>query len=212
VAIPAAEPTTTRAMLKWIDERTRRLDRFHYVKEASNRHRRKHGCDVYPSNDGPTLGVLAAASRARRVLEVGCGLGYSALWLAYGGRKNALVETIEHESQHAELARGHFRAEGLADRVKVHEGRAISVLPSLQGPYDLIYFDGDPAESLADLKHFERLLQPGGLLISANLFLGVYDTHIPGLDKTARFRVRILNRGKWLTAYLPDGLALSIRR
>jgi predicted O-methyltransferase YrrM len=211
VTIPAAEPTTTRAMLRWIEGHTQPLDRFHHVKEASNRHRRRHGCDVYPS-DGPTLSVLAAASRARRLLEVGCGLGYSALWLAYGAGKNALVETIEHESEHAELARRHFRAEGIASRVKVHEGRAISVLPGLRGSYGLIYFDGDPAESLADLKHFERLLQPGGLLISANLFLGVYDTHIPGLEKTARYRERILNAEKWLTAYLPDGLALSIRR
>ena len=199
-------------MLRWIEEHTRPLDRFNHVKEASNRHRHKHGCDVYPSGDGRTLGVLAAASRARRLLEVGCGLGYSALWLAYGAGENALVETIEHESEHAELARGHFRAEGIANRVKVHEGRAISVLPGLRGPYGLIYFDGDPTESLADLKHFERLLQSGGLLISANLFLGVHDTHIPGLEKTSRYRVRILNAEKWLSVYLRDGLALSIRR
>jgi predicted O-methyltransferase YrrM len=199
-------------MLKWIEESTRSADRFHHIKEASNQHRRRHGCDVYPSDDGPFLGVLAAASHARRLLEVGCGLGYSALWLAYGAEKAGLVETIEHVSQHAELARRHFHTEGMTDRVKLHEGRAISVLPTLRGPYGLIYFDGDPAESLADLKHFERLLQPSGMLISANLFLGVYETHIPGLDKTARYRVRILNREKWLTAFLPDGLALSIRR
>lgn len=212
MTIHAAEPTTRRAMLKWIEESTRSADRFHHIKEASNQHRRRHGCDVYPSDDGPFLGVLAAASHARRLLEVGCGLGYSALWLAYGAGKVALVETIEHVNQHAELASGHFRAEGMADRVKVHKGRAVSVLPRLRGPYDLIYFDGDPAESLADLKHSERLLRPGGLLISANLFLGVYERHIPGLDKTARYRVRILNPKNWLTAYLPDGLALSIRR
>lgn len=211
MTIAAAEPTTTRAMLKWIEDRARSADRFRHIKEASNQHRRKHGCDVYPSDDGPTLGVLAAASHARRLLEVGCGLGYSALWLAYGAGKDALVETIEHVSQHAELARGHFHAEGMTDRLKVHEGRAVSVLQRLQSPYDLIYFDGDPAESLADLKQFERLLRPGGLLISANLFLGVYDRHIPGLDKTARYRVRTSKAKEWLTAYLPNGLALSIR-
>ena len=62
------------------------------------------------------------------------------------------------------------------------------------------------------LEHFERLLTPGGSLISANLFLGQYAPDLPGLEQTAEYRMRILDANRWLTAYLPDGTAISIRR
>jgi predicted O-methyltransferase YrrM len=91
-------------------------------------------------------------------------------------------------------------------------GLGANILPNLQDIYDLIYFDTDPAESLIDLEQFERQLRPGGLLVSANLFLGQYAPDLPGLDKTAEYRLRILNSDRWLTAYLLDGTALSIRR
>jgi len=50
----------------------------------------------------PILAVLAATIRAERILEVGCGLGYSALCLAHGS--GALVETIDRDPEHVRLA------------------------------------------------------------------------------------------------------------
>lgn len=213
MSIPLKEPTTAEAVEEWIEQHTQSSDRFRHVAEKYDQHRTEHGCiDVYPSNNGPLLGVLAATARARKLLEVGCGLGYSGLWLAYGGGSQAIVETIERDNQHAEIARSHFNSAGLGDRIKVLPGLGSSVLAGLRESYDLIYFDTDPAESLTDLEYFERLLKPGGLLISANLFLGQYAPDLPGLEKAAEYRLRILESDRWLTAYLPDGTALSVRR
>ncbi len=213
MSLPLKEPKTARAVEKWIEQHTRSSDRFRHVAESYDQHRLKHGCiDVYPFPNGPLLGTLAATARARRLLEVGCGLGYSGLWLAYGAGPEAIVETIERDDQHVEIAWGHFRSEGLGDRIRVLHGRGSSVLAGLKDSYDLIYFDTDPAESLAGLAHFERLLKPGALLVSTNLFLGQYAPDLPGLEKAAEYRVRILNSDRWLTAYLPDGTALSVRR
>jgi hypothetical protein len=50
------------------------------------------------------------------------------------------------------------------------------------------------------------------LLISANLFLGQHAPDLPGLEKTAEYRLRILDSSRWLTAYMSDGTAISIRR
>lgn len=101
----------------------------------------------------------------------------------------------------------------MGDRIRVLEGRAASVMAGLKPFYDLIYFDGDPAEALDDLDQFERLLRRGGMLVSANLFLGAYDPEIPGLEKTAEYRRRIMDGAKWFTAWLSTGSkALSIRR
>ncbi len=207
------EPTTAESVEEWVEQHTHSSDRFGYVAESYDQHRMEHGCiDVYPSNNGPLLGVLAAANRARRLLEVGCGLGYSGLWLAFGAGSDGTLETIERDDRHAEIARRHFSSAGLGDRIRVLQGLGSSVLAGLQDSYDLIYFDTDPSESLTDLAHFERLLKPGALLVSSNLFLGQYAPDIPGLEKTAEYRLRILNNERWLTAYLPDGMALSVRR
>src|SRR5437762_11795247 len=82
---PLNEPTTADAVAQWIEQNTRSSDRFGYVAASYEQHRLDHGCfDVYPYPNCPLLGTLAASSPARRLLEVGCGLGYGGLWLAYG--------------------------------------------------------------------------------------------------------------------------------
>jgi predicted O-methyltransferase YrrM len=213
MAISVNEPKTTEAVQQWVEEHSQSSDRFAHVAAKYESHRDQHGCyDVYPFTNGPLLGTLAATAKAQKLLEVGCGLGYSGLWLAYGAGPGSILETIERDEEHAKIASDHFASEGLGDRIKVLPGLGASVLPTLQGLYDLIYFDTDPAESLIALEQSERLLRQGGVLISANLFLGQYAPDLPGLEKTAEYRLRILDANRWLTAYLPDGTALSIRR
>ena len=207
------EPTTPEAVAQWITHETRAHDRHAAVYDASEQHRIEHGadCDVYPSGSGPLLGAIAATANARRILEIGCGLGYSALHLADGGGPDSTVETCEHNEQHASLARQHFAASGAADRITIRAGRALDILPALAGPYDLIFADGDPDEYLADFEHFLRLLRPGGTLITSNLFLGVYIPDAPWLADAAEYRRRILEDPRLRTVFLPDGKALSIR-
>jgi predicted O-methyltransferase YrrM len=211
--LPANEPKSAEAVLQWVEARTRAKDRFAHVAAKYDSHRAAHGCyDVYPYSNGALLGTLAAAHRARRIVEVGGGLGYSALWFAYGAGPGSLIESVERDPTHAAIAREHFAAAGLSDRVKILEGIGAKILPALNESYDLTYFDTDPAESLLDLQQFQRLLKPGGLLISANLFLGQHAPELPGLEKTAEYRERILHDADWLTSFLPNGTAISIKR
>ena len=208
----STEPTSAAAVQKWIGKHTRSADRFAAIADKYEPHRKQHGCyDVYPSSNGPLLGTLAAAAKPKRLLEIGCGLGYSALWLAYGAGPQAALETIEKSKDHAKISGDHFKAEGLQRRIKMLVGQAAAVLPELKGKYDLIYFDTDPGESLAALEHSERLLRRGGILLSANLFLGQYAPDMPGLDKMAQYRLRILDTRQWLTAFMDDGTAISVR-
>ena len=212
--LPPGEPDSPEAVATWIGEQARARDRFAHIYRASEEHRVRHGtdCDVYPSGSGPILGTLVAAMGAKRIMEVGCGLGYSALWLAFGSAPDGQVETIEQDRSHAEFARRHFEQEGFGERITIHQGRGADVLARLTGPYDLIFCDSDIDEYLVDLDHFLRLLRPGGLLVSSNLFLGQHDPNIPSLDQAAAYRLRILDDERLLTAFLPAGLALSVRR
>src|SRR5215470_15849056 len=116
-------------------------DPFGEVRAQTLLHRAQHGCGAYPFEDGAILGVIAAAVAAKRVLELGCALGYTALWFAHGA-KDAKVDTIELDVEHVRLARENFSAFGVADRITVHQGEFTGVLPKLAGGYDLALFDG----------------------------------------------------------------------
>src|SRR5271170_989355 len=114
-------------------------DPFAEVRKATAQHRARHGCGTYPYGNGPLLGVLAATAQARRILELGTALGYTALSFAHGA-PNSTVDTIERDPQHAELARENIAAAGLDHRITVHEGDFATLLPTLDPGYDVAFF------------------------------------------------------------------------
>jgi predicted O-methyltransferase YrrM len=177
-------------------------DPFAHIRVATNEHRRQHGCSAYPYANGPLLGALAAGIGARRILELGTALGYSALWLARGAR-DGVVDTIERDDEHVRLARENVEACGLSGHVVVHPGAFDTVLRSLDPGYDLAFVDGStPAKALLGV--VTRLLRTGAMLISANL------TH-EGSDP---YRAALMNGRSWLTAFVdePGETAISIKR
>lgn len=178
-------------------------DLFGTIRIATDRHRAEHGCWAYPHPDGRVLGVLAAATRAARILELGTALGYTALWLAHGASA-AQVDTLERDPQHVALARAAIEQAGYSARIQIHEGDFAMRLPTLSPGYDVAFFDGY-APTLADLAALRRLLRPGGLLISANQQLGGAET--------ANYRLQLLDSRHWLSAPLGDGsdMALSVK-
>jgi predicted O-methyltransferase YrrM len=142
-------------------------DPFAKVRAATDAHRTQHGCSAYPYDNGPLLAALAAAARARRILELGTALGYTALSFA-SGAPDATVDTIERDPDHARLAREHIAAAAMDHRITVHEGDFAAILPTLDPGYDVAFFDGQaPSPSLH--KALRGLLRTGGTLITANL-------------------------------------------
>jgi predicted O-methyltransferase YrrM len=142
-------------------------DPFAKIRTATNAHRAKHGCSAYPYSNGPLLGALAGVANARRILELGTALGYTALSFA-SGAPGATVDTIEGDPDHVQLARDNIAAAAMDHRITVHEGDFASVLPTLDPGYDVAFFDGGtPVTSLH--KTLRGLLRTGGTLITANL-------------------------------------------
>jgi predicted O-methyltransferase YrrM len=113
---------------------------------------------------GRLLSVLARAVGARRVLEIGTLGGVSAVWLARAG---ASVVTIEADPTAAAVARAN-----VPDAVTVLEGRALDVLPGVEGPFDLVFADADKESSVAYLDWALRLARPGAVLVFDNVIRG----------------------------------------
>jgi len=150
-------------------------DPYAHVRRASDEHREAHGpdCGAYPSDPIKMrlLSTLVQASSAKRILEIGCGLGYSALWLAAAAGPDGRVDTIDRFTEHAALARRFAADAGLSDRLNVIEGEGVDVLPALTGPYDLVHDDGWFAEEPPYLERMIELVRPGGLVAISNWFL-----------------------------------------
>ncbi len=130
---------------------------------------------------GPVVGelllILARVSQARHVLELGTATGYSAIYLARGMEpQQGRVTTLELDEGMAARARANFAAAGVADRVEVRVGEALSLMADMTGPFDLIFMDIDKESYLPALAHCQRLIKPGGLLVADNIgFAGALD-------------------------------------
>lgn len=122
---------------------------------------------------GRFLQVLLRSIGAKRVLEVGTLGGYSAIWMARALPPDGVVVTLEREERHATLARRYITRAGLASIVDVRQGRALDILPSLDGQeFDLVYLDADRAPMATYYDWAMRLVRVGGMIVAHNVLLG----------------------------------------
>lgn len=120
---------------------------------------------------GRTLSILARATGARVILEVGTAIGYGTLCLARGAAE-ARVFTIDNNPQRLATARGFLERAGVIDRVELIEGVALEILPRLEGPLDLVYIDAVKTEYRRYLDLLLPKVRVGGLLVCDNLLWG----------------------------------------
>jgi len=171
------------------------------------------------ADEGRLLQVLLTSIGARRVLEVGTLGGYSAICMARALPPAGRVLSVEINDQHAAFARRHIQRAGLADRVEVRVGRALDVLPSLDGErFDAIFLDADKEPLPTYFEWALRLVRPGGLIIGDNALWGgrVYDGEKPD-DKTRgvrEFNRRMATDPRVLGIIVPthDGVAIAVVR
>lgn len=125
---------------------------------------------------GKLLMLLALATRAQRILEVGTLGGYSTIWLARGLAPGGRLITLELNPQYADVAQENLQRAGLADRVELRLGPAAQSLRQLAAegaePFDLIFLDADKASLPEYLDLSLALSRPGTLLIADNVVRG----------------------------------------
>lgn len=168
---------------------------------------------------GRFLQVLLLAMDARRVLEVGTCLGYSAIWMARGLPDSGLLETIEVDKERAAQAQEWFTKAGVAGRVRLLEGKASGVLPTLPTKsYDAVFLDADKEGLPSYLKFAVKLLRHGGVLLADNVFWhGTAfspTTNIEGSEEVRAFVKAATEHPELEASILPlgDGLLVAYRK
>lgn len=120
--------------------------------------------------DGHLLRVMAAASGAKRALEIGSANGYSAIWIGLGLRQTGgHLTSIEFDPARAKQAAENIRRAGLADIVTVVPGDAFKEIPKLQGEFEFVFLDAWKKDYARFFELVFPRLAPRGLFLAHNV-------------------------------------------
>jgi len=133
---------------------------------AARAHSLENGVDPVSPAAGAQIAVLAAATNASTVIEIGTGLGVSGLWV-FAGAPGATLTSIDIELDYQQSAKRAFADAGVpANQARLIAGRALDVLPRMnEGSYDLVIVDGDPHSVIEYVEHGLRLARVGGTVV-----------------------------------------------
>lgn len=118
---------------------------------------------------GVTLELLARSIRARRVLEMGSGYGYSAYWFARAVGEGGEVHMTEGDPDNQSQAIDYLKRAGLGDRVLSHVGNALEIIDELEGEFDIVFCDIDKGDYPEAWRKASERIRIGGLYLCDNV-------------------------------------------
>ncbi|MHA2298662.1 MAG: O-methyltransferase [Candidatus Hodarchaeales archaeon] len=129
---------------------------------------KENGFPIVGPHVGQFLMLIARLKNAKRILELGSGFGYSALWFAKGSPENAEIICTDGSEENIKKANESFKRSGVDDRISLHIGSALEILNTLEGDFDIIFNDIDKEDYPVAFKAAVPRLRKGGLLITDN--------------------------------------------
>ena len=179
----------------------------------------RRGFPIVGAQVGRLLEVLARALRARRVLEMGSGFGYSAWWLARAVGAEGEVVLTEGSPERAREARDHLERAGLGRRARIVVGDALAAVARESAPFDLVFNDVDKPAYPEAFAAARPLVRGGGLFVSDNM-LWKGEVLAPAEDEADAATAGVLELTRrlsadpdFLTVLIPlrDGVTVSLR-
>ncbi|KAI1207259.1 S-adenosyl-L-methionine-dependent methyltransferase [Annulohypoxylon truncatum] len=129
--------------------------------------------------ESQALIFLARMIGAKRVLEIGVYVGFSAMIWSHAVGPQGKVTGLEYDEEYSELARQAAKENGY-DNIEIHTGDAAETLPKLaypDEPYDIVFLDANKTAYpgyLAKILEMsqpgakQRLVRPGGIIAADN--------------------------------------------
>lgn len=117
---------------------------------------------------------ILTKKKPEKILEIGTAVGYSAIcfseYLVQGGR----IDTIERDEQRVLEARENIKKVGVEEKIKIYEGDAVEILPTLNEQYDVVFIDAAKGKYPFFLEQALRMLKPDGVILADNILYKGY--------------------------------------
>lgn len=163
------------------------------------------------------LQTIVASTGAKRILEMGTAVGYSAISMLEATGEGGFIVTIEKNSEMADIARENCKGYN----IEVLTGDALIVSEGLNETFDLVFIDAAKSQYRAMMLQAMRLVKENGVIISDNvLYKGMIATddlrirrEITIIKRMRKYLDFICNHQKLMTSIIPigDGIAMSVK-
>ncbi len=118
------------------------------------------------------LYLLAMIKQPKKVLELGTGIGCSAVILSKAIGEDATIVTVEKNPDNYEEACRLFQENGLEKRIFPKNGDGMDVLKELEASgetFDFIFLDSAKGQYYDYLPYLKKMLLKGGVLVTDNV-------------------------------------------
>ncbi len=119
---------------------------------------------------GKLLEMISCMIQPRRILEVGTFTGYSGLCLARGLGADGLLHTIELREKDAAIAKNFFNRSAFSDKIILHTGNALDIIPLLNESWDLVFIDADKVSYIEYFNMVMPRVRQNGFILADNIF------------------------------------------
>lgn len=117
---------------------------------------------------GTFLRMISKMINPKTILEIGTFSGYATICLAEGLQEGGVIHTIEKEEEYEDFLNESFEKYN-KNKVKLHIGKAMDILPTIEEEFDLIFIDADKASYDAHYNICIEKLRKGGIIIADNI-------------------------------------------
>ena len=120
------------------------------------------------------MGKYLTKRKPKKMLEIGTAVGYSAICFTKFLAENGHIDTIEREQERVKEAKENIKKVGVEDKIRIYEGDAVEILPTLNEKYDAIFIDAAKGKYPFFLKESLRMIQPNGIIFADNILYKGY--------------------------------------
>lgn len=120
------------------------------------------------------VGKILEDKKPDRILEIGTAVGYSAIRFSKYLSDNGYIDTIERDEERISEAKQNIKDLNLEEKIHIYEGDALEVLPTLTGPYDVVFIDAAKGKYPVFLSEALRMLASHGIIVADNVLYKGY--------------------------------------
>lgn len=120
--------------------------------------------------DGKVLFDLIVDNNYTQALDIGTSTGHSAIWIAWAlSKTGGRLITVEIDENRQQKALENFKKTGLIDFIDPRLADAHDLVPTLEGPFDLVFIDADKNWYTNYVKAVFPHLKVGGCITARNV-------------------------------------------